>query len=189
MKAIHAIRAVTRFYPSRKGQGHLLSALHKIFQPPSPTWLVAPACGRWPALELDISSPWQEKLFFFPDVYSRFYQDSKLASYLPRALKPGAIFLDIGANIGIFSIMASSLVGPEGTVLAFEPEPTSFGGLERSVKLNALANVRCCNLALSDRDGVLSFHSANDGRASSLVAEVPVRRDRYFATIDRKSVV
>jgi FkbM family methyltransferase len=55
-------------------------------------------------------------------------------------------------------MLAASLVGAKGAVLAFEPEPTSFTALSRSVALNGLSNVRCINLAPSDRAGSMAFH-------------------------------
>ncbi len=56
-------------------------------------------------------------------------------------LREGDTFVDVGAHMGYFTLLASKLVGPEGRVFAFEPNPKVFGYLERNVALNGLANV------------------------------------------------
>ena len=53
--------------------------------------------------------------------------------YLKKTLKEGDIFIDIGANEGIFSILAGKLVGPEGKIYAIEPMPTNVSLLKRNI--------------------------------------------------------
>jgi len=55
-------------------------------------------------------------------------------------LKPGDIFWDIGANFGLYSIIASTIVGPEGQVLAIEPDPRNIKRLRRNIYFNRLFN-------------------------------------------------
>lgn len=61
---------------------------------------------------------------------------------LGAVLHEGMTFLDIGANIGVYSLFAAKRVGPSGTVFAFEPSPREFSALASNVALNRLANVR-----------------------------------------------
>jgi FkbM family methyltransferase len=183
-RILRALRIISRYYPYRKGQQWLLSATQPFFEPEAPLWLVAPAFERCPALELDAATSWHRKVFFFPRAYARFYYDAKFAAFLRLSLAPGSLFIDIGSNIGMFAMLAASLVGAKGKVLAFEPEPTSFAALSRSVALNGLSNVRCINLALSDRAGSMAFYAARDGRASSLLPEVSGREGRYASTVE-----
>jgi FkbM family methyltransferase len=68
-------------------------------------------------------------------------------------LRPGSTFVDVGANKGDFSLVAGKVVGSEGRVLAFEPEPTNYKWMRRSVKLNGYRNVSLYQIALSDRNG------------------------------------
>lgn len=65
------------------------------------------------------------------------------------------IVVDIGANIGVFSIYAASLT--QNTVYAFEPTPLSFESLQRNVKANKLPNVLTFNAAISDKVGSLKL--------------------------------
>src|SRR5215210_1011896 len=62
-------------------------------------------------------------------------QETQLAS---RMLRPGDVFVDVGANWGYFSLAAAHWVGPRGTVIAFEPEPRLFELLAGNVAANRL---------------------------------------------------
>lgn len=68
-------------------------------------------------------------------------------------LTPGATFVDVGANIGWYSVLAARAVGAQGRVLAFEPDPENIDLLLRSVTSNGFANVTALPVALSDRTG------------------------------------
>jgi FkbM family methyltransferase len=70
---------------------------------------------------------------------------------IKNILKPGQVFVDIGANIGYFSVLAASIVGSNGQIYAFEPEPRNFNLLNRNVKLNNQNNVDTHSIALSDK--------------------------------------
>lgn len=67
-------------------------------------------------------------------------EETKLISGL---LKEGDVFVDVGANVGYFTLVASEAVGMAGKVFAFEPEPGNFSLLQKNVQLNKCANV-CC---------------------------------------------
>lgn len=89
---------------------------------------------------------------------------------LLAALRPGDTFVDVGANIGYFSLIAARAVGPRGSVHAFEPVPSIGVRLESHVELNALDNVHIHRTALCDVDGSVDiFESSwdlNHGLAS-----------------------
>ena len=56
---------------------------------------------------------------------------------LALRLQPGDMFVDVGAHIGLFSVLAARLVGSRGQVLAFEPDPDNFRYLQKNVEINA----------------------------------------------------
>jgi FkbM family methyltransferase len=91
-------------------------------------------------------------------------------------LKPGAVFVDIGANTGYFTILAALQVGPLGRVVAFEPNPVVSQQLKEQVEQNAVSDrVTVGGVAIADRDedGVRFYVSClpeNDG-ISSLTPE------------------
>jgi len=65
-------------------------------------------------------------------------------------LEPGHTFIDIGANIGYFTFMAAALVGVEGSVYAFEPNPDNIDLLELSIIANGFANVHLFPYAVAE---------------------------------------
>jgi FkbM family methyltransferase len=75
-----------------------------------------------------------------------------LAAFLRRRLRPGDTFVDVGANIGCVSALASRLVGPRGTVVAIEASPAVIAALQETLTRNDLTNVRMVAAAVSDRD-------------------------------------
>lgn len=80
-----------------------------------------------------------------------------MTRWLQRRLKPGDVFVDVGANIGYYSVLASRLVGASGKVVAVEASPTFLQLLLRQARRNGCANIRTINAAVSDRDELLTF--------------------------------
>jgi FkbM family methyltransferase len=92
---------------------------------------------------------------------------------LAPSLPPGAVFLDVGAHIGYFSIKAAVRVGKTGRVVAFEPNPGTLKELNDNVKANRTENVIVEPIACTDREQMLTLYAApelNTG-ASSLSRE------------------
>ena len=84
-------------------------------------------------------------------------------SYFISKLKSGDVVLDIGANIGWFTLVAAKHIGPNGIVHAFEPRPETAKMLKRTIKDNALDNqVSVWELALSDSVGTLDLVWSKD---------------------------
>lgn len=79
--------------------------------------------------------------------YNGVYEAGTL-HFLQQVLRPGDTFVDVGANIGLMSIIGAKLVGPHGWVHAFEPVPAIHSVLEQNVRLNGLANVTAHRIAL-----------------------------------------
>ena len=78
-------------------------------------------------------------------------------------LHPGAVFVDVGANIGYFTVLAASIVGERGTVFAFEPDPDNFRLLEANLALNALQRkVTAVPAALAEDDGEGQLYLSED---------------------------
>lgn len=75
-------------------------------------------------------------------------------------LGPGSVFVDVGANIGCYSLPAADVVGPSGRVLAIEASPTICRYLERNVDLNEVHNIEIVPLAAGEHVGTVTFHEA-----------------------------
>lgn len=93
------------------------------------------------------------------------------AAEIRRRLRPGGVFVDVGANQGDFTLLAASLVGPAGRVVAFEPDPDNVAALRENLRLNGFANVEVRAVALADeagsatlhRSAISGWHSLNEG--------------------------
>ena len=80
-------------------------------------------------------------------------------------LKPGMVFVDAGANDGLYTLLASRLVGPSGQVWAFEPSEREFVRLQQNLSLNKISNVRPFRVALADINGEVELAVAEDEHA------------------------
>lgn len=112
------------------------------------------------------------RLRFFPTNASALYWiDRKFiehdASIIRRFARPGETVVDVGANIGALSLVASTAVGPLGRVVAVEPHPKTFSYLQQNVRLNRRENIVALNCAAGATAGTLSFSdlSADDRNA------------------------
>jgi FkbM family methyltransferase len=106
-------------------------------------------------------------------------------------VKEGMTVVDIGANVGYYTLLAARLVGPKGRVYAFEPSPENFNLLSRNVEANGYKNVILIPKAVSDRTGtaILRIDRASSGGhslssfrggADSIEVET-ISLDDYFA--------
>lgn len=94
----------------------------------------------------------------------RFYEQSTVNMIL-RNLHASETFVDVGANNGYFSMLASKVVGSEGKVMAFEPNPEAYQRLLRNSALNSCKNLVAHNIALGaiPSAGKLKIDNINDG--------------------------
>jgi len=112
----------------------------------------------------------------FPARFCRYYEsdyEPETFAFLRENCRTGDAALDIGAHIGLFSVVIARLVGPSGRVLAFEPTPTTRKVLERTLRLNGLEDrVELRSEAVSSKSGTATFFDTGDlvSNANSLVA-------------------
>lgn len=100
-----------------------------------------------------------------------------MTRWLRGRLRPGDTFVDVGANIGYYTVFASRLVGPGGRVVAVEASPTFHQKLSQHVRLNKCENVRAIKGAVADERKKLTFvlaSSANMGANSIVPYDGPV---------------
>lgn len=72
-------------------------------------------------------------------------------------LKPGQTFVDIGANIGYFSLLAANSVGPHGKVIAFEPIEHNWSLFLKSIQVNGIDNIELHKMAIMDENKTVSM--------------------------------
>lgn len=87
------------------------------------------------------------------------YEPVSMAA-LERFLSPGAVFLDVGANVGLFTLIASRSVGPAGHVYSFEPSSRELVVLRRNLSISNCSNVTVVPAAVADRMGTGMLHVA-----------------------------
>ena len=80
-------------------------------------------------------------------------------SALEKIVRPDMTVVDVGANLGLYTVLLSRLVGPAGRVIAFEPDPALFAVLQQNCALNSCANVTAHPLALGARNERLALHT------------------------------
>jgi FkbM family methyltransferase len=73
-------------------------------------------------------------------------------------LQPGMVVVDVGANIGFYTLMAAARVGPSGRVIAFEPSVENCELLKMSLTANNFQHVAVHQVAVADEDGMVGFH-------------------------------
>jgi FkbM family methyltransferase len=129
--------------------------------------------------------------------------EPETADLIARLLRPGMCFLDIGANVGQYTLLAADLVGSKGSVIAFEADPSIAEILRENVMINDLSQVTIEDVALAEEDGSATFHiaaaryagsgSLAAGRhASGRTVTVPTRRlDRLLTErhVDRVDLI
>ena len=90
-------------------------------------------------------------------------------------LKEGAVFADIGANIGYFTFVASKKIGPLGLVYAFEPSIREYQRLLSGILKNSFTNIIPFNIALGDNQGIVTFNLSSDSHTglNSIISKTP----------------
>lgn len=109
------------------------------------------------------------KIKLYPDAFMTrgivFYTpllDYDMMHFIQRYLKPGDSFIDIGANIGLYTLLASSLVGKNGHIDSFEPVPKTVKRLKENISINKLTQVQIHPIALGEKDSTLQFTQEHD---------------------------
>jgi FkbM family methyltransferase len=118
--------------------------------------------------------------------------------WIRGSVRPGDVFYDIGANIGLYTLLAGKRVGPSGMLYAFEPHVANVQSLLHNVSQNGLAShVKVMSCALGEQEGFLDFnyYAPQPGTSMSQLGDTRDSDDRQFqpvfaeykyaATIDR----
>lgn len=106
---------------------------------------------------------------------------------LERLTRPGMTFLDVGAYVGYFTILASGWVGPAGHVYAFEPNSLAYEYLVRNIEANDCRNALAINKAVADRATTTSLVRDPKG-PESFLTNTPADGDSVVETITLDSV-
>lgn len=108
-------------------------------------------------LELDPDNFESDRNFEKALAKNRLYEN-EISEFFINVLDPGDVVIDVGANVGWFTILAATLVGPDGVVEAFEPAPANVEKLKRNIQLNGFQNIRVRPLAVGDELCEVEFY-------------------------------
>ena len=134
---------------------------------------------RW-NLRMHLPAAWRG-IAKFMFVFREDYEPE--VTYLEKILSPGKTFIDVGASFGIYSLVASRLVGRTGHVMSFEPTSASFRILEQNIALNGLVNISASRLALCHTRGTTwLYHGIEPGSNSLGKSSVDGRKGEVVST-------
>jgi FkbM family methyltransferase len=110
----------------------------------------------------------EKRLLFTPQ-----YFDAREREILAERLNDDFVFVDIGANVGGYSLFVAALAGPKARVLAVEPQPEIHRRLCYNIAQNPMATVTPIACALADRDGEIEFYLSPDNEGQASVKDTP----------------
>ena len=183
---VAAVAKVTAGVPRVKGLGMLLALPANYFR----GWNQEVEARVFGSRMLLNSSDYLSNIVLFtPNYYDRHER-----ALITRIVRRGDYVLDVGANIGIYTLMLAQRVGPTGKVLAVEAEPSNAAKLNRNIALNHLDWITVCPCGVSDKEEYLpmSLNTAgNAGAHSFLVGEdeaepggVPIKCVRLASLVE-----
>lgn len=129
-------------------------------------------------LQVDVTDQTGRSAFFYAMPYEKAVTDAIIT-----ALRPGDVFLDIGANIGYFATLAAKLVGPAGHVVAFEPHDKARDELRAMAARNEVSRIiELVPFAVAERVGEVTLFTAEESTAYSTMdpALSPMRQNVAF---------
>ncbi|MEX2113683.1 MAG: FkbM family methyltransferase [Pirellulales bacterium] len=173
-----ALRALNKVNPTCRGRGRIAELAHRIG--------AIPADGPY-QVAAGVTMELRMDEWFCRSIYFHAF-DILSSRTVFKSLRPGSVFVDVGANLGYYSLGAAQRVGEEGQVFAFEPNLTTLARLRRNVDLSQAGMIRVFDCALSDAPGQAVLHAPPEptmhGHASlvnqdwvdDVQTTVPVRR-------------
>ena len=126
----------------------------------------------------------------FPAKWARYFESNyehENVAFLTQTCKPGMVVIDIGAHLGLMSVIIAKLVGKQGKVFSFEPTPATFSILKKIIHLNKFENVILpFKKAASNFTGTVDFFvDENEGsNANSLVSRNDKTRTSEKTEVD-----
>jgi FkbM family methyltransferase len=112
--------------------------------------------------------------FMLPAVKSTGTWEAEEAEFVRARLRQGGHALNVGANVGFMTLVMSHAVGPEGLVIAIEPEPFNFSLLWENVRRNRASNVLPIHAAAGEETGSIRLNLSPDNSGDHRTARHPV---------------
>tara|TARA_Y100000741_G_scaffold363815_1_gene352971 strand:+ start:3993 stop:4883 length:891 start_codon:yes stop_codon:yes gene_type:complete len=97
------------------------------------------------------------------------FHEERTTNIVKKIIKPGMNLIELGANVGYYTLLESRLLNGKGKIFAIEPVPENFTSLNDNIKLNDHKNIETFNLAISDKKGEFDFFLTNESNWGSMV--------------------
>lgn len=110
----------------------------------------------------------QEKLYFLGE-----YEGAEMKAISNHLPKDG-VFLDLGGNIGLFSLYASTKIGTNGKIIAFEPFSKNYQAFKANIERNKIETIQLEKLAVGEENGKLVLHYDNSEKNLGMVSSKPL---------------
>jgi len=101
-----------------------------------------------------------------------------------KLVSRGMVVVDIGANIGYYTLIAANLVGDEGKVFAFEPDPENYALLVKNIEVNGYKNIIPVQKAVSNKTGTTNLFLCEQNKGQHTIFEP----SSYWKSIMVKSI-
>jgi len=127
--------------------------------------LLPPGRRAWVRLDSGLGKGlWLQVDPYREQEYLRGTAETEVQAVLAAHLNPEGCFFDVGAHIGLYSLVASRLVGPKGRVVAFEPDPWNAQLIREHATRNGISNVSVAQVAVWRSEGEVRFRRGGDPR-------------------------
>lgn len=150
------ILALTRRLPKIRGAGVIANWLKRFYLRKSRDWVEADVLGF--KMKLAPAEFIDSSFLFYPQLY-----DHVEVEFVRTHLQHDSVFVDCGAHIGFYSLVASQKTGTHGTVLAIEADPFTYEKMITNIRLNDANNIHSLNVGVSDKRESLRLYLNTKG--------------------------
>lgn len=175
--------AITRRLPRLRGAGALAELIRSVYLRKPRPLVRTRILGN--EMILDPTECIDGGILFYPQIF-----DHHEISYMRSNLSDGDVFLDAGAHIGFYTLIAAGLVGKNGRVISIEANPNTAQKLEQHVNNNAISNTTIVQRGLSDKMETLRLGTNTGGNiaGSSFLSQsktfIEIQCDTLFKTLE-----
>lgn len=113
-----------------------------------------------------------------PEILAYGFHEKYETELLKKIIKPSMVFVDIGANIGYYSLVAAKLVGQSGKVYAFEPDPINYSLLLSNIETNHFTNIVPIQKAVSNQAGSVKLVLDRGNFGAHTLSESNIQTER-----------
>jgi FkbM family methyltransferase len=164
-KILNLIAFISRSTPYFKGKKRIIRSFY-------PTENIKSCYDRIVNYDKDLKILVNPCSFIEWEIFFFAYYEKHVIDIIKKYLKPGVVFVDVGANIGCHSLVASKIASK---VIAVEPEPNVRNRLIENIKLNSIKNIIVYDYAISDYIGKAIFYPPKNNQSNKVLGSLSFR--------------